>query len=65
MHHCLRPAADHFLQEHGLDTACYHGDVPPEERKAAIQAFAADLPEGERPPLMVCTDLAARWVLGD
>lgn len=22
------PAADHFLRERGLTTACYHGDVP-------------------------------------
>lgn len=51
-------AADHFLTERGLQTACYHGDVPVEERKAAIQSFAD--PEGGRPPLLVCTDLAAR-----
>ncbi|PRW05784.1 DEAD-box ATP-dependent RNA helicase 39 [Chlorella sorokiniana] len=51
-------AADHFLRERGLQTACYHGDVPVDERKAAIQSFAhADL---SRPPLLVCTDLAAR-----
>ena len=116
------PAADHFLRERGLQTACYHGDVPVsarrmclvgpaiaelllcmgsclrspadgrahshpgcvvsavkqrsvvwmsqltfvfssapqvDERKAAIQSFAtAGL---SRPPLLVCTDLAARW----
>lgn len=55
---CPRCAADHFLTERGLQTACYHGDVPVEDRKAAIQAFAAS--EGGRPPLLVCTDLAAR-----
>mgnify|MGYP001810497778 CR=1 FL=1 len=54
------PAADHFLSERGLQTACYHGDVPVEERRAAMTEFAAA--DGERPPLLVCTDLAARWV---
>lgn len=54
--------ADHFLQERGCQTACYHGDVPVDERRAAIQAFAAAAEGGaERPPLLVCTDLAARW----
>ncbi|PSC71941.1 DEAD-box ATP-dependent RNA helicase 39 [Micractinium conductrix] len=51
-------AADHFLSERGLQTACYHGDVPVEERRAAMTEFAAA--DGERPPLLVCTDLAAR-----
>ena len=59
------PAADHFLTERGLQTACYHGDVPPDERRAAMQSFAGgDGVSGERPPLLVCTDLAARWVCG-
>lgn len=54
-------AADHFLTERGLQTACYHGDVPPDERRAAMQSFAGgDGVSGERPPLLVCTDLAAR-----
>jgi hypothetical protein len=58
----LRPAADHFLRERGLQTACYHGDVPVEERREAIKGFAAEeVDGGSRPPLLVCTDLAARW----
>ncbi|KAI3431312.1 hypothetical protein D9Q98_004370 [Chlorella vulgaris] len=54
-------AADHFLRERGLQTACYHGDVPVEERREAIKGFAAEeVDGGSRPPLLVCTDLAAR-----
>ena len=49
------------MQEADLPTCCYHGDVPLDGRKEAIAQFAAgDSGEGEQ-PVMVCTDLAARW----
>lgn len=41
---------------------CYHGDVPMEDRKAAIATFSAEDEEfglGGR-PVFVATDLAAR-----
>lgn len=68
-------AADHHLRERGLPTACYHGDVPLEGRRAAIAAFSVAAEDcsdsdgldwgggGEQHPglpLLVCTDLAAR-----
>ena len=52
-------AAEHHLAEASLPTLCYHGDVPPEERRAAIRDFSAP-PDPAAPPILVCTDLAAR-----
>lgn len=50
-------AVEHSLSERlgAGATACYHGDVPREERAAALAAFGSDAP-----PLLICTDLAAR-----
>ena len=58
-------AADHFLRDRGFDTCCCHGDVPLDGRKEAIRKFTAEDDElslGD-PPVMVCTDLAARQAL--
>ncbi|KAK9795517.1 hypothetical protein WJX73_003999 [Symbiochloris irregularis] len=52
-------AAEHFLGERGLATVCHHGDVPFEERKVALSRFAEG-GEDSAPPVLVCTDLAAR-----
>lgn len=51
-------AVEHSLREAGLATVCYHGDVPLEERRAALKDFSD--PERDPPPLLVATDLAAR-----
>ena len=52
-------AVEHSLSERlgAGATACYHGDVPREERAAALAAFGSDAP-----PLLICTDLAARCI---
>ena len=52
-------AVEHSLSERvgAGATACYHGDMPREERAAALAAFGSDAP-----PLLICTDLAARCV---
>lgn len=68
-------AVDHFLTEAGVATVCFHGDMPIPARKDAIRAFTGVDPDraggvargpdevgpgaGE-PPVLVCTDLAAR-----
>ena len=51
-------AAEHCLREAGVPTVCYHGDVPLEERKAAILEFSNAA--ADPPPVLVATDLAAR-----
>lgn len=54
-------AAEHRLREAALPTLCYHGDVPPEERRRAMAEFSKPLVEGGGgAPLLVATDLAAR-----
>lgn len=63
-------AADKFLQEHGLPSLTYHGDVPLDGRRQAILNFAqggatamrsnADGRSASNQPVLVCTDLAAR-----
>lgn len=65
-------AAEKFLQEQGLPSLTYHGDVPLDGRRQAILSFAQG---GDRAlggnadgggrgassqPVLVCTDLAAR-----
>lgn len=63
----MSPSRTHpysLLSHWHLHPVCYHGDVPMEERKAAIADFSAGEAEyapGER-PVLVATDLAARWV---
>ena len=53
-------ATEHALQEGGLPTQSYHGDVPLDGRAAAIADFCSeDCGPGEQ-PVLVCTDLAAR-----
>ena len=56
-------ATDYFLQERGFDTCCCHGDIPLDGRKEAIRRFSPpeEDPESEENPIMVCTDLAARY----
>lgn len=54
-------AVEHHLRERNIDTVCYHGDVPLEERKMAIRKFSGlDEEIGDYPPILVATDLAAR-----
>ncbi|GBG69910.1 hypothetical protein CBR_g4737 [Chara braunii] len=66
-------AAEHFLRETGIDTVCYHGEVPAEERVANLERFrgtsgttgsswerAAGVGGSSSVPVLVCTDLAAR-----
>lgn len=67
-------AVDHYLSEAGIATVCFHGEMPIPARKLAIQAFtgvdpgkaggvargAPDAAAGGEPPVLVCTDLAAR-----
>ena len=63
-------AADKFLQEHGLPSLTYHGDVPLDGRRQAILNFAqggdsamksnAAGRNASNQPVLVCTDLAAR-----
>jgi superfamily II DNA/RNA helicase len=54
-------ATEHYLKERGLATLCYHGDVPLDGRREAIRAFVAEAGAPRGQPLLVCTDLAARW----
>ena len=54
-------ATEHALQEGGLPTRSYHGDVPLDGRAAAIADFCGDQgAASEEQPILVCTDLAAR-----
>ena len=58
-------AAEHHLRERGIPTVCYHGEMPRDARREAIEAFAGAHAQGQgqgqgRPPVMVCSDLAAR-----
>jgi superfamily II DNA/RNA helicase len=63
-------AVEHALAEAGLRTVSYHGDMAGEARVESVRAFNAggDTPSllsgggaaDEQPPIMVCTDLAAR-----
>ena len=67
-------AADKYLQEHDVTSLTYHGDVPLDGRRQAITAFAeggkrSDGSDGggrqtSSQPVLVCTDLAARLVMG-
>lgn len=50
-------AVEHALAEGGLTTVSYHGDMAGDGRLDAVRDFSA---EGATPPVMVCTDLAAR-----
>ena len=54
-------ATEHFLRERGLPTLSYHGDVPLDGRRQAIAQFAAEEAGPSGQPVLVCTDLAARW----
>lgn len=65
-------AVDHYLTEAGISTVCFHGEMPIPARKQAIQAFTGVDPgkaggvsrgasaAAAEPPVLVCTDLAAR-----
>ena len=62
-------AADKYLQEQGLPSLSYHGDVPLDGRRQAIQQFAQGAQSdalstngsgSSKQPVLVCTDLAAR-----
>lgn len=53
-------ATEHHLSEAGLPTLSYHGDVPLDGRKRSIATFTDSREDGERHPILVCTDLAAR-----
>ncbi|KAK9809038.1 hypothetical protein WJX72_008266 [[Myrmecia] bisecta] len=54
-------ATEHFLQERAVPTVCYHGDVPLNDRRLAIERFAcSELTSPSDQPVLVCTDLAAR-----
>ena len=58
---CCR-AAEHYLREKDIHTLCYHGDIPLDGRREAIQNFTGDAGmDGQA--VLVCTDLAARSVL--
>lgn len=46
---------DHTLTELGFSTACYHGDIPVDQRPLNFARFA----EGVS-PILVCTDVASR-----
>ena len=56
-------AAAHALDEGGMKTLSVHGEVPPAERAAALEAFSsACYPSSPSSStrILVCTDLAAR-----
>ena len=55
-------ATEHYLREKDIHTCCYHGDVPLDGRREAIQEFTGDTGMNGQ-PVLVCTDLAARCVL--
>ena len=52
-------ATEHFLREKDIQTCCYHGDIPLDGRREAIEEFTGD-PGMAGQPVLVCTDLAAR-----
>ena len=55
-------ATEHYLREKDIHTCCYHGDIPLNGRREAIQEFTGDTGmDGQ--PVLVCTDLAARYML--
>ena len=54
-------ATEHYLREKEIHTFCYHGDVPLDGRRQAIQEFTSE-PGMDGQPVLVCTDLAARYV---
>ena len=54
-------ATEHYLREKEVHTLCYHGDVPLDGRRQAIQEFTSE-PGLDGQPVLVCTDLAARCV---
>ena len=54
-------ATEHYLREKDVHTLCYHGDVPLDGRRQAIQEFTSE-PSMDGQPVLVCTDLAARCV---
>ena len=54
-------ATEHYLREKDIHTRCYHGDIPLDGRREAIQEFTGDTGmDGQ--PVLVCTDLAARYM---
>jgi superfamily II DNA/RNA helicase len=53
-------AVEHALAEAGLQTVSYHGEMTTEDRQASLARFTEDGEEAAAPPVMVCTDLAAR-----
>jgi len=48
-------STDHYLQENGIVTSCYHGQIPPKTRLENYKKFMS----GET-SVLVCTDIAAR-----
>lgn len=48
-------STDHFLNEHGIQTSCYHGEIKPTHRERNYRWFV----KGER-RVLVCTDIASR-----
>lgn len=54
-------ATEHYLREKDVHTRCYHGDVPLDGRREAIAEFTGD-PGMDGQPVLVCTDLAARYL---
>ena len=55
-------ATEHYLREKEIHTCCYHGDIPLDGRREAIQEFTGDTGMNGQ-PVLVCTDLAARFIL--
>ena len=57
-------AVDFAFAEASVPRVAYHGDIPLDERKAALKQFnqpsTSGRPAQEAPRLMVCTDIAAR-----
>jgi len=54
-------AVEHYLREGDIDTVCYHGDIPVDERKIAISKFAGvHKDSNDISYVLVATDLAAR-----
>ena len=60
-------AVDFAFAEASVPRVAYHGDVPLDERKAALKQFNQPSTSGktaeEVPRLMVCTDIAARCAI--
>ena len=60
-------AVDFAFAEASVPRVAYHGDVPLDERKAALKQFNQPSTSGktaeEVPRLMVCTDIAARYAI--